>query len=192
MKLILASNSPRRRELLAGMDLEFSVDTRNNFEETLPEGVKAEEVPLILSRGKSLGFHRPLQESEVLLSADTVVIVDGRVLGKPHSASDAAEMLRSLSGREHQVVSAVTLRDSSRTLSFSDIATVCFNTLSDSEIDYYIEHYRPFDKAGAYGIQEWIGYIGISGIRGSFFTVMGLPVHKVWSELKSFGELPLK
>ena len=101
-------------------------------------------------------------------------------------------MLRRLSGREHQVVSAVTLRDSSRTLSFSDSATVCFNTLSEGEIDYYIEHYRPFDKAGAYGIQEWIGYIGISGIRGSFFTVMGLPVHKVWSALKSFGEHPLK
>ena len=101
-------------------------------------------------------------------------------------------MLRRLSGREHQVVSAVTLRDSSRTLSFSDSATVCFNTLSEDEIDYYIEHYRPFDKAGAYGIQEGLGYIGISGIRGSFFTVMGLPVHKVWSELKSFGELPLK
>lgn len=192
MKLILASNSPRRRELLAGMDLEFSVDTRNTFEETLPEGVLAEDVPLNLSRGKSLGFHRPLEEGEVLLSADTVVIVDSSVLGKPHSASEAAAMLRSLSGREHQVVSAVTLRDPSRTLSFSDSATVCFNTLSDSEIDYYVEHYHPFDKAGAYGIQEWIGYIGISGIRGSFFTVMGLPVHKVWSELKSFGELPLK
>lgn len=192
MKLILASNSPRRRELLAGMDLEFSVDTGNNFEETLPEGVPAEEVPLLLSRGKSLGFHRPLEEGEVLLSADTVVIVDSCVLGKPHSASEAATMLRRLSGREHQVVSAVTLRDSGRTLSFSDSATVCFNTLSEGEIDYYIEHYRPFDKAGAYGIQEWIGYIGISGISGSFFTVMGLPVHKVWSALKSFGELPLK
>lgn len=184
--IILGSNSPRRKELLAGLGLEFSVDTGNNFDEVIEAGIKAEEVPGILSRGKSLGFHRPLEEDEVLITADTVVIVDEKVLGKPHSREEAVEMLEMLSGRSHVVITAVTLRDSSRELTFSDCTEVCFEKLSQEEIDYYIDNYKPYDKAGAYGVQEWIGYTGISSINGSFYNVMGLPVHRVWQELKQF------
>ena len=185
-RIILGSNSPRRRELLAGLDIAFTVDTGNTFEESLEEGLEAHEVPLRLSAGKSHGFHRPLADDEVLVTSDTVVIVDGEVLGKPHSREDAVAMLRKLSGRAHEVVTAVTLRDSRREETFSVSTQVHFEALSQEEIDYYIDKYRPFDKAGAYGIQEWIGYVGISSIEGSFYNVMGFPVHRVWHELQSF------
>ena len=184
--IILGSNSPRRKELLAGLGLEFSVDTGNNFDEVIEAGIKAEEVPGVLSRGKSLGFHRPLEEDEVLITADTVVIVDEKVLGKPHSRDEAVEMLKTLSGRSHVVITAVTLRDNTEELTFSDRTEVCFEEITQEEIDYYIDNYKPFDKAGAYGVQEWIGYTGISSINGSFYNVMGLPVHRVWQELKHF------
>ena len=185
-RIILGSNSPRRRELLAGLDIDFTVDTGNTFEETPQEGLEAHEVPLRLSAGKSHGFHRPLADDEVLITSDTVVIVDGEVLGKPHSREDAVAMLRKLSGRAHEVVTAVTLRDCRREETFSVSTQVRFETLSQDEIDYYIDKYRPFDKAGAYGIQEWIGYVGISAIEGSFYNVMGFPVHRVWQELQRF------
>ncbi len=185
-RIILASNSPRRRELLAGLGLEFTVDTGNSFEETPLEGVEAHEVPLRLSAGKSHGFHRPLKADEVLITSDTVVIVDREVLGKPHSREDAVRMLRLLSGRAHEVVTAVTIRDAFREETFSVSTRVFFTELSQAEIDHYIDVYQPFDKAGAYGIQEWIGYVGISGIEGSFYNVMGFPVHRVWRELQRF------
>ena len=185
-RIILASGSPRRRELLAALDLEFTVDTGNSFEESVDPSLDPREVPAVMSVGKSHGFHRPLEDDEVLISSDTVVLVDGEVLGKPHSREDAFRMLRELSGRSHEVVTAVTLRDSSRELTFSDSTLVRFEQLSDDEIAYYIDRYRPFDKAGAYGIQEWIGYAAISSIEGSFYTVMGFPVHRVYSELKKF------
>ena len=185
-RIILGSNSPRRRELLAGLDVDFTVDTGNTFEEKLEEGLEAHEVPLRLSEGKSHGFHRPLAGDEVLITSDTVVIVDGEVLGKPHSREDAVEMLRKLSGRAHEVVTAVTLRDSSREETFSVSTQVHFEPLTQDEINYYIDKYRPFDKAGAYGIQEWIGYVGISAIEGSFYNVMGFPVHRVWQALQPF------
>ena len=185
-RIILGSNSPRRRELLAGLDVDFTVDTGNTFEEKLEEGLEAHDVPLRLSEGKSHGFHRPLAGDEVLITSDTVVIVDGEVLGKPHSREDAVEMLRKLSGRAHEVVTAVTLRDSSREETFSVSTQVHFEPLTQDEIDYYIDKYRPFDKAGAYGIQEWIGYVGISAIEGSFYNVMGFPVHRVWQALQPF------
>ena len=183
MRIILGSNSPRRRELLAGLDIEFTVDTGNTFEEVVPEGTPAHEVPSLLSRGKSHGFHRPLEADELLITSDTVVIVDGCVLGKPHSREEAVAMLRSLSGREHEVVTAVTVRTAESEETFSDTTRVSFSELSDGEIDYYIDKYKPFDKAGAYGIQEWIGYVGISSITGSFYTVMGFPVHRVWKAI---------
>ena len=185
-RIILGSNSPRRRELLAGLDIDFTVDTGNNFEERLEDGLEAHDVPLRLSAGKSHGFHRPLEDDEVLITSDTVVIVDGEVLGKPHSREDAVAMLRKLSGRAHEVVTAVTLRDSAREETFSVSTQVHFETLTQDAIDYYIDRYKPFDKAGAYGIQEWIGYVGISAIEGSFYNVMGFPVHRVWHELQSF------
>ena len=185
-RIILGSNSPRRRELLAGLDIDFTVDTGNTFEESLEPGVEAHEVPLHLSAGKSHGFHRPLERDEVLITSDTVVIVDGEVLGKPHSREEAVEMLRRLSGRAHEVVTAVTLRDCAKEETFSDSTQVHFEPLTQEQIDYYVDRYRPFDKAGAYGIQEWIGYVGISSIEGSFYNVMGFPVHRVWKELQQF------
>ena len=186
MRIILGSNSPRRRELLAGLDVEFTVDTGNSFEEIVPEGTPAHDVPSLLSRGKSHGFHRALEADELLITSDTVVIAGTDVLGKPHSREDAVRMLRELSGRTHEVVTAVTMRSASGEQTFSDVTSVTFCELSDDEIDYYIDRYKPYDKAGAYGIQEWIGYIGISSITGSYFTVMGFPVHRVWSALKEW------
>lgn len=185
-RIILGSNSPRRKELLAGLDLDFTVDTGNGFEERPEPGVEAHEVPARFSRGKSLGFHRPLEADELLITADTVVIVGDEVLGKPHSREEAVRMLEKLSGRTHEVVTAVTLRDAVREKTFSVSTRVVFETLSPAEIAHYVDAYRPYDKAGAYGIQEWIGYVGISSIEGSFYNVMGFPVHRIWHELQHF------
>lgn len=190
-KIILGSGSPRRRELLGGLDIPFTVDTGNTFEESPEPGVEAHLVPVHMSVGKSRGFHRGLSPDEVLITADTVVICsdasDSRiVLGKPHSREEAVAMLERLSGRTHEVVTAVTIRDSVREETFTDSTLVTFDELSDEDINYYIDRYKPFDKAGAYGIQEWIGYAAISGIEGSFYNVMGFPVHKVYRELKKF------
>ena len=185
-RIILGSNSPRRRELLAGLDIPFVVDTGNTFEECLEPGVEAHEVPKLLSAGKSHGFHRPLEPDEVLITSDTVVIVGREVLGKPRSREDAERMLHLLSGRAHEVVTAVTIRDAAREETFSVSTQVHFVELTQAEIDHYIDKYQPFDKAGAYGIQEWIGYVGISSIEGSFYNVMGFPVHRVWHELQRF------
>ena len=139
-----------------------------------------------MSLGKSHGFHRPLEDDEILITADTVVIIDGRVLGKPHSREEAEEMLHTLSGRTHEVVTAVTIRDKRGEKCFSVSSIVEFCCLEDWEIDSYIDRFKPYDKAGAYGVQEWIGYVGISRIEGSFYNVMGLPVHRIWQELKKF------
>lgn len=190
-KIILGSGSPRRRELLGGLDLPFTVDTGNTFEESPEPGVEAHLVPVHMSVGKSHGFHRGLSPDEVLITADTVVICTGpdgsqAVLGKPHSREEAVAMLERLSGCTHEVVTAVTIRDCLHEETFTDSTLVTFDVLSESDINYYIDRYKPFDKAGAYGIQEWIGYAAISGIDGSFYNVMGFPVHKVYRELKKF------
>ena len=185
-KILLASNSPRRKELLAGLDVSFEVDTRNSFEETYDPAIPHERIPEVLSEGKSYGFHRELSENEILITSDTLVLCCDRVMGKPHSREEAFEMLRFLSGREHKVITAITIRDIHQCRTSSDTATVRFKELSDNEIWYYIDNYKPFDKAGAYGIQEWIGYIGIGQIEGSFFTIMGLPVHLIYKELLEF------
>lgn len=185
-KIILGSNSPRRRELIAGLDIEFEVDTRNNFEEVYDSDTPHEKIPEILSEGKSYGFHRSLEDNEILITSDTLVLCGDRVMGKPHSYEEAADMLRYLSDREHKVITAVTVRDSQNCSTLSDTAIVHFKKLSDNEIDYYINNFKPYDKAGAYGIQEWIGYIGIDKIEGSYFTIMGLPVHLVYKELLNF------
>ena len=185
-RIILGSNSPRRRELLAGLGIDFTVDTGNSFAESAEPGVEAHQVPVDMSLGKSHGFHRPLEDDEILITADTVVIIDGRVLGKPHSRKEAEEMLHTLSGRTHEVVTAVTIRDKRGEKCFSVSSIVEFCRLEDWEIDSYIDNFKPYDKAGAYGVQEWIGYVGISRIEGSFYNVMGLPVHRIWQELKKF------
>lgn len=182
-KIILGSNSPRRKELLAGLDIEFTVDTGNNFEEVYDPSTPIEQIPEVLSEGKSFGFHRALADDEILITSDTLVICGDRVMGKPHSREEAIEMLECLSGREHKVITAITIRDKKGPTTSSDTAIVHFNKLSHSEIEYYIDTYKPYDKAGAYGIQEWIGYAGISKIEGSYFTIMGLPVHLVYKVL---------
>ena len=185
-KIILASNSPRRKELLAGLDIKFEVDTKNNFEEVYDPSTPQDRIPEVLSEGKSYGFHRDLADDEILITSDTLVMCEDKVMGKPRSREEAYDMLRFLSGREHEVITAITVRDRSRCSTLSDTAVVCFKELTDDEIWFYIDNFKPFDKAGAYGIQEWIGYVGIGQIKGSFFTIMGLPVHLVYQELLEF------
>ena len=143
-------------------------------------------VPEILSIGKSNGFHRPLEKDEILITSDTLVLCEGEVMGKPGSREEAYEMLKMLSGQEHKVITAVSIRNHERIVTFSDTSIVSFKALTDSEIYFYIDTFKPFDKAGAYGIQEWIGYIGIDRIEGSYFTIMGFPVHLVYKHLQDF------
>ena len=185
-KIILASASPRRRELLAGLCVDFEVDTRNNFEETYNSDIPHEEIPEVLSIGKSNGFHRPLEKDEILITSDTLVLCEGEVMGKPGSREEAYDMLKMLSGQDHKVITAVSIRNHERIVTFSDTSIVSFKSLTDSEIYFYIDTFKPFDKAGAYGIQEWIGYIGIDRIEGSYFTIMGFPVHLVYKHLQDF------
>lgn len=191
-RIILASGSPRRRELLAGMNIEFTVDTGNNFEERYDPSTPHEQIPALMSEGKSHGFHRELEEDEILITSDTMVLChsaapDGSpILGKPHSREDAIDMLKRLSGTDHEVITAVTIRDRNKSITRSESTIVSFKPLADSEIEYYVDTCRPFDKAGAYGIQEWIGYIGITGIRGSYFNVVGFPTHLVYEMLLEF------
>lgn len=183
-RLILASASPRRRELLASCDIDFELAEKFECEECYPADLEAEKVAEYLSQLKSSAYPHALKEGDILLTADTVVIVNGEILGKPKDNADAERMLKMLSGATHKVVTGVTLRTSSRTLSFSAESLVSFRALEEEEIAYYIEKYRPLDKAGAYGIQEWIGYTAIEGLQGSFYNVMGLPVQKVCIALK--------
>lgn len=182
-KIILGSGSPRRKELLEGLDIKFEVDTRNRFEEIYSEDTPQEEIPTVLSEGKSLGFHRELSDKEILITSDTLVLCENRVMGKPKDREEAIDMLKTLSGRFHKVITAVTIRSNSQMKTQSDTAIVHFKPLSDKEIEYYVDNYKPFDKAGAYGIQEWIGYVGIDKIEGSYFTIMGLPVHLTYDML---------
>lgn len=185
-KIILGSNSPRRSELLAGLNIDFEIDTEVDFMENFSSDTPHSEIPVLMSRGKSLGFHRPLGENEILITADTMVFCEGSIMGKPHSREEAVRMLVTLSGREHQVITAVTIRDARREITFTDTSNVYFKDLTRAEIDFYIDRYKPFDKAGAYGIQEWIGYAGITRIEGSYFNIVGLPVHRVYAELQAF------
>ena len=184
--IVLASASPRRRELLKGLDIEFSVEPGKDEREAYSDGMPHTEIPEFLARHKSLTFHRELEPGEVLITADTLVFLDEQILGKPHSPEEAADMLRALSGRTHTVTTGVALRTRDGIHTFSDTTEVDFKQLSEAEIDYYIEKYRPYDKAGAYGVQEWIGYTGITAIRGSYFNVMGLPVQRLYTELCGF------
>ncbi len=185
-EIILASGSPRRRELLAMLDIDFTVDTSHPVDETVPEGMKAEEIPLYLSQLKAAAYPLADDGKKLIITADTVVILDDMVLGKPEDLRGAADMLAMLQNRTQRVVTGVTIRKSTDSVSFSAESEVDFGTLTPEEIAYYVERYSPLDKAGAYGIQEWIGAAAIRGIRGSFYNVMGLPVHRLYSELKKF------
>ncbi len=183
-RLVLASASPRRRELLAACDLDFVLADKFECEECYPADLEADKVAEYLSQLKSNAYPHALASNDILLTADTVVILGDKILGKPHSEAEAVEMISALSGATHKVVTGVTLRTTKQTISFSAESLVSFRTLDAEEISYYVEKYRPLDKAGAYGIQEWIGYIGIEGIEGSFYNVMGLPVQRLYATLK--------
>lgn len=185
-RIVLGSASPRRRELLAGLGLEFTVEATPGAPETYSPDLQPEEIPSVLAVSKSEAFHRPLEPEEILITADTVVICGEDILGKPAGEEDAARMLREISGRTHRVVTGVCLRDTERRHVFSCTSEVEFKPLTDEEIAYYIDRYRPFDKAGSYGIQEWIGYIGITSIRGSYFNIVGLPVQRLYTALSEF------
>lgn len=185
-KIILGSSSPRRKELLKGLDIDFIVDTGNSFVEYYSPDTPGEDIPRLMSEGKSNGFHRKLEKDEILLTADTMVLCGKTVMGKPKSRSEAIEMLKSLSGKEHKVITSVTLRSTLHTKTITKVSKVIFAQLSESEITYYTDKYKPYDKAGSYGIQEWIGYIGIESIEGSYFNIMGLPTHVVYKQLQVF------
>jgi septum formation protein len=184
-KLTLASQSPRRKELLAGLGLDFDVKVKP-VDEDFPVDMPATEVAAFLAGKKAEAYRPEIGKDEIVLTSDTVVILDGKILGKPKDASEAKSMLTALSGRSHQVVTGISFTSATKQVTQSDVAVVYFRDLSKGEIDFYIESFRPFDKAGAYGIQEWIGFIGVEKIEGSFFTVMGLPLHLVYQMLKSW------
>lgn len=182
-KLVLASKSPRRNELLKGLGVEFTVRTKDT-DESFPSDLDPFDVAGFLSKKKADAFFPELGADEILITADTVVIMDGKILNKPADRGEAFEMIASLSGKAHHVVTGITIGSGSSHITLQDSVKVHFKTLSSEEINHYIEKCKPFDKAGAYGIQEWIGYIAVSSIEGSFYTVMGLPVHLVYDELK--------
>ena len=184
--IILASKSPRRQELLRGMGVDFEILTKET-DERFPSEMPLDEVPKYLSLQKSLAFaDEELPADYLLITSDTVVICEGEILGKPKDREDAARMLQLLSGKTHHVVTGVTVHSAGKTESFAVRSNVTFAELDEEEINYYIEHCKPYDKAGAYGIQEWIGYVGISGLEGSFYNVMGLPTRKLYQCLKVF------
>ena len=189
--IILASNSPRRKELLAGLGIQFEVRTLKGIDESYPDSLVGEDIPVFIAGKKADAYQLSMADDELIITADTIVYLrdekgEGKVLGKPHNHSEAYEMLRSLSGKHHEVITGVAIVSKQRRKTFSVTSKVSFANLSDEEINYYIENYRPFDKAGAYGIQEWIGYIGVNGLIGSYFNVMGLPVQRLYEELKKW------
>lgn len=183
-KIVLASGSPRRKELLAGLGYDFEVRLLNSIDESYPEGLSGEEIAQHIASKKAEAYRPTMVENELIITADTIVYLDGEVLGKPKDETEARRMLRMLSGKTHQVITGVTLLTAQQTRTFASVSDVTFAHLSDEEINYYVSHYHPTDKAGAYGIQEWIGFIGVERIEGSYFNVMGLPVQKLYSEMK--------
>lgn len=189
MKIILSSNSPRRKELLAGLGVDFEVRVLKDVDERYPDDIPLNEVPLYIAIEKASAY--TVAKDELVVTADTVVIVDNEILGKPKDRTEAYGMLRKISGKTHQVVTGVCLTTIDDQRSFTVTTDVEFKELSDNEIYYYIDKYRPFDKAGAYGIQEWIGYVGVLSLKGSYYNVMGLPVQRIYEEFTSYFGLDL-
>ncbi len=183
-KIILGSQSPRRRELLAGLGLPFEVRVIEGISEGYPDGLSPLEIARYIATEKALPYSVSLGDDDLLVCADTIVVVDEAILGKPRDAAEAKQMLRLISGRTHQVITGVCLTTKERQKRFAVATDVTFKQLTDEEIEYYVSHFKPFDKAGAYGIQEWIGYIGVTGIKGSYFNVMGLPVQRLYEEMQ--------
>ena len=183
-QIILASNSPRRKELMSGLGVDYVVRTLPDVDESYPADLAGAAIPEYISRKKADAYRSIMQPGELLITADTIVWLDGKVLGKPEGREGAVEMLRSLSGKSHQVFTGVCLTTTEWQKSFTSASDVEFDVLSEEEIRYYVDKYQPMDKAGAYGVQEWIGYIGVKSISGSFYNIMGLPIQKLYGELK--------
>ncbi|MBR3091973.1 MAG: septum formation protein Maf [Bacteroidaceae bacterium] len=182
-RIVLASNSPRRRELLKGLGLDFEVRTLEGIDESYPSSLKGEEIPMYICGQKAKAYLPTMADDELIITADTIVYCDGEVLGKPFDDADAARMLRQLSGKAHQVITGVSIITKQIHRVFATTSLVEFDNLSEDDIEYYVSHFHPTDKAGAYGIQEWIGYIGVVRLEGSFYNVMGLPVQRLYKEL---------
>lgn len=185
-KLVLGSNSPRRRELLSGLNIPFEVRILPDIDESYPATEIAEDIPVYLAKKKAESYLHELAEDELLITADTIVWTFQEVLGKPEDRADAVKMLHRLSDHVHEVVTGVCLTTKEKSVSFFVSSAVSFSKLTEEEIEFYVDNYRPYDKAGAYGIQEWIGYVAVEAINGSFYNVMGLPIHRLYQELKSF------
>ena len=185
-KIILASNSPRRRELLAGLDISFEVKVIPGIDESYPEDLPAVEVPQYISKAKADAYLGMIDDDTMVITADTVVVLDDEILGKPVDDDDARRILHKLSGKTHQVITGVCLTSLDKQRVFAVTTGVTFKQFTEQEIDYYVSHYHPLDKAGAYGIQEWIGHIGVTALNGSYFNVMGLPVQRIYMEMQDF------
>ena len=185
-KVILASNSPRREELLKGIDIDFEVKTLPDIDESYPNGLLKEEIAEFVATNKAKSYISSLSEDEMLITADTIVLLDEKVFGKPINKEEAKQMLHTLSGKTHKVITGVCLTTTTKQTSFSATSNVEFGELTDSEIEYYVEHYSPLDKAGAYGVQEWIGYVAVKHIDGSYYNIMGLPIHRLYHEIRNF------
>lgn len=183
-KIKLASNSPRRRELLSGLGIDYEVKLLPGIDETYPSTLTGEEIPVYIAREKANTYRPSMQPDELIITADTIVYIDGEVLGKPKDKTEAIGMLQKLSGRSHQVITGVCLTTTEFQKSFASVTEVTFDQLSEEDIRFYVEHYHPMDKAGSYGVQEWIGFIGVTGLKGSYFNVMGLPVQRLYQELR--------
>lgn len=184
-KVILASNSPRRKELLSGLGIDYEVRTLPDVDESYPDTLQGGDIPLYIAREKAAAYRDLLQADELMITADTIVWLDGRVLGKPRDREEALQMLRNLSGRTHEVFTGVCITTTEWQRSFSAQTEVRFAQLTEEEIAWYVDYYQPMDKAGAYGVQEWIGFVGVEYISGSYFNIMGLPVQRLYRELKS-------
>lgn len=189
--IILASNSPRRKELLSRLGVPFEVRVLKDIDESYPEATPVSEVAQYIAGKKADVYRLVMGDDELIITADTVVIVGNEILGKPADADDAARMLRALSGRTHQVTTGVCMVAKDQDRRFSVTTDVTFKQLTDEEISYYIQTFKPYDKAGAYGIQEWIGCIGVTGLSGSYYNVMGLPIQRIYQVLKSLGVMPV-
>ncbi|MBO4825877.1 MAG: septum formation protein Maf [Prevotella sp.] len=188
-RIVLASNSPRRKELLAGLDIPFSVRVLDGIDESYPPMLSPVDIPQFLAKNKAEAYKSTMADDEVVITADTVVVLDEEVLGKPADRADAVHMLKELSGKTHQVITGVCLTTTSTQRVFGVTTEVTFKAFTDEEINYYVDTYKPMDKAGAYGIQEWIGYVGVTALNGSYFNVMGLPVQRIYAELQKMGIL---
>lgn len=185
-EIVLASNSPRRKELLQRMGVNFKVRTLFGIDESYPDSLRGEDIVCYISRNKAKAYQSSMVPNELLITADTIVYVDGEVMGKPKNAEQAKEMLHKLSGKTHQVITGVTIVTAKRTENFGVTSQVKFTNITDEEINFYVDNYLPFDKAGAYGIQEWIGIVAVEEIKGSYFNVVGLPVQRLYQKLKTF------